>query len=82
MSPGFLTFNQLSVFGHYVDDIMVRPPESRPTQCPECVRDVAEAQIDRLVEARRTRYALLQIRQETRDVATVEVAQDKHSLVN
>ena len=36
---------------------MVRPPESRPTQCPECVRDVAEAQIDRLVEARRTRYA-------------------------
>ena len=61
---------------------MVRPPESRPTQCPECVRDVAEAQIDRLVEARRTRYALVQIRQETRDVSTVEVAQHKHSLVN
>ena len=50
---------------------MVRPSESRPTQCPECVRDVAEAQIDRLVEARRKRYALVQIRQETRDVATV-----------
>ena len=61
---------------------MVQLSKSRPTQCPECIRDVAVAEIDRLVEARWTRHALGQIRQETRDIATVEVTKHIHSLVN
>ena len=79
--PRFFTFQLLSIFRYQVSHVMIRATQRRPTQWLKRVRNIAETEVNSLVESRRTRHIPMKIWKKTRNVTSVKITQHEHGLV-